>query len=117
MDATLKSPRQIAEEVYGGGLKARRRPELFRVCRYHDIEVNGFETKDRLLHLIEGSGIDIKEIPTPDMIREKTGEIPKDLEGLSVPELRGECKRRGITWELTDKKVTLLEKLNGPHAS
>lgn len=115
-----------------------RRVDLWKICDFYKIEYdNSVEQPDSLIRKIMGKGIDVNQYvkfngfgwPFVDLkVRQLPKEIPAieqeikpqvkpkqvfaTFEEMKVPQLRVLCKQRGIPWTQTEKKVSLIEKLN-----
>jgi hypothetical protein len=96
-------------------LQKMRRTQLFALCRQERIPITETETKDRLLMLMEGSGIDPARPPRlerdPSVTGEDTAPVQRDYAALNFYELRKLCTERKIEWAKTDKRPDLLAKL------
>jgi len=94
-------------------LQQMRRHALEALCRQEQIPLTGRETKDRMLALMEGHGIDPARPPrlerAPQTVEESAPR--QDYAALNFYELRKLCTERKIEWAKTDKRPDLLAKL------
>ena len=95
-------------------LQQMRRHDLEALCRQEQIPITGRETKDRMLALMEGHGIDPARPPRLErnpVTVEGAAAPRQDYSALNFYELRRLCTERKIEWAKTDKRPDLLAKL------
>ena len=127
MPELLRSPEEVARDSYARpgdtptvvAIRSMRRDELRRTLQFNGYEVPGdppkFTTLPQVLELYNTEGF---KFPHPDWRPNHKAavalvEAEDDISKLGVFKLRKLCKERGLAFTITDKKVDLLEKLNG----
>ena len=131
MNNQLRSPEEVARDSYAKpgdtptvtAIRSMRRDELRRTLQYNGYDVPGDPPKDQTLpQVLELYNSDGFNFPHPDWRPHHKAAValvePKDdISKLGVFKLRKLCKERGLPFTITDKKVDLLEKLNGGNAT
>lgn len=93
---------QVMTEDDRPPLARLRRIELWRLADKYGVPYEDGATKDQMLTVL--AGVDFSKPPV-----EEPEDVP--LEDMSLFGLRKECKKRGLSYAMTDKRADLLDKL------
>lgn len=130
-NSKLRSTNEVVRDSYKKpgdtptltAIRSMRRDELRRTLQFNGYDVQGDPSKEitlpQVLNLYMEEGF---KFPQPNWRpgKDEANALVKPegtLDALGVFALRKLCKERGIPTEKTDKKVDLLEKLNGGDTS